>query len=328
MSGMIEEIADSLYRLDIPLPDNPLRSINSYVIRSPGRNLVIDTGFDLPACLDAMCRGLARLGIVREETDFFITHTHADHAGLIARLITDTGNVYVNSVEMDFLKNLNVVEALRSFARMSGLTDDVVIPMMHMRTRYQYTFSPWIKQVVEVQDGDIIPAGHYRFHCVVTPGHTMGHTCLYDPEEKLLIAGDHILSDITPNITCWERHENRLKEYLSSLDRVFDMDVSRVLPGHRSVFSDLRGRIHAVKKHHERRVSAVMSILEQGPLSGVQVAARMPWNVPYKSWTSFPVVQQWFATGEAMAYLRYLEESGTVLATQSDGCLFFESVNS
>jgi hypothetical protein len=27
-------------------------------------------------------------------------------------------------------------------------------------------------------------------------------------------------------------------------------------------------------------------------------------------WDEFPVAQQWFATGEALAHLRYLEEAG------------------
>jgi hypothetical protein len=41
---MIGEILGNLSRFVIPLPDNPLKALNSYVIKTPERNLIIDTG--------------------------------------------------------------------------------------------------------------------------------------------------------------------------------------------------------------------------------------------------------------------------------------------
>lgn len=316
---MIEEIADSLFRMEIPLPKNPLRSLNSYVIKSKDRNLIIDTGFDLPECFDAMKEGLKKLDVRLEASDFFITHMHSDHAGLVTRLITDSSRVYFNRIDAEFLTNLNVARELNSFIQMSGLPDTVVDRMIQLRSRFRYDISGWIGSVIFVEEGDTLQVGDYRFRCIVTPGHTMGHTCLYEPERKILISGDHILYDITPNITCWTDSENRLKAYIESLDSVFDMDVTLVLPGHRSVFTKFRERITELKQHHEERVSDVASILEEGPLNVAQVAARMKWDITCKSWESFPVAQKWFATGEAMAHLRYLEDEGRITREKSNG---------
>ena len=69
--------------------------------------------------------------------------------------------------------------------------------------------------------------GDYRFEYVETPGHTKGHTCLYEPERKILVAGDHILLDITPNISLWNYEQDLLKEYMTSLDKVCKLDVAR-----------------------------------------------------------------------------------------------------
>lgn len=321
---MIEEIADSFFRVEIPLPKNPLRSLNSYVIKSQDRHLIIDTGFDLPECFDAMKEGLKRLDVRLEESDFFITHMHSDHAGLVTRLITDTSRVYFNKTDAAVLTNLNVQKELNSFIRMSGLTDDVVDAMIRIRSRFRYNINAWINKVIFVKAGDMLQAGDYTFRCIETPGHTMGHTCLYEPDRKILISGDHILYDITPNITCWTDSENRLKEYIASLDRVYDMDVDLVLPGHRSVFTDFKGRITELKRHHEKRASDVAVILEDGPQNVAQVAAKMKWEIKCESWESFPVAQKWFATGEAMAHLRYLEEEGTVAVKRSNGSLLFD----
>ena len=59
---MAEQIAEGLYRLDIPLPGNPLKNLNSYLLTGE-RNLLIDTGFRLDACREAMEHQLRELGV-------------------------------------------------------------------------------------------------------------------------------------------------------------------------------------------------------------------------------------------------------------------------
>ena len=42
---MAEQLANNLWRLEIPLVGNPLKALNSYLITGE-RNLLIDTGFN------------------------------------------------------------------------------------------------------------------------------------------------------------------------------------------------------------------------------------------------------------------------------------------
>ena len=44
----VVEILPGIFRLPIPLPRNPLRELNAYLIRGRDRSLLIDTGFHLP----------------------------------------------------------------------------------------------------------------------------------------------------------------------------------------------------------------------------------------------------------------------------------------
>ncbi len=71
---MLEEILPGFYRLEIPLPDSPLKSLNSYIITGSSRNLIIDTGFNRDECFAAMQKGLSYLNIDLTCTDFFIAH--------------------------------------------------------------------------------------------------------------------------------------------------------------------------------------------------------------------------------------------------------------
>ena len=180
--------------------------------------------------------------------------------------------------------------------------------------------SEWVPEINILQDGDEIIAGNYCFKCVSTPGHSLGHTCLYEPDKKILVAGDHILIDITPNIQCWSDDHNPLQNYLASLDKVNDMEIDLVLPGHRRLITHHRARIAELKEHHERRLREVLSILGDDARTAYQVASQMTWDLDCDSWEEFPGAQKWFATGEAIAHLRYLERKGFILR-EDDGVM-------
>lgn len=55
-----------------------------------------------------------------------------------------------------------------------------------------------------------------------------------------------------------------------------------------------------------------MAILKEGSRNVYEVASGMTWDVDFKSWQVFPPQQKWFAFGEAMAHLKYLEDQGRV----------------
>ena len=82
----IEQVADNIYTFPIVLPNNPLKWLNCYVVRSDGRNLLIDTGFKRPECREALLDGMHQLGLTPDNTDIFITHLHSDHTGNAAYL--------------------------------------------------------------------------------------------------------------------------------------------------------------------------------------------------------------------------------------------------
>jgi len=308
---MIEEVLPNLFRIEIPLPGSPLKSLNSYLIRASDRNLIIDTGLNRKECLGAMQNGLRELDVDLEKTDFFITHLHADHFGLVSRLVTDTSKVYLNRPDAEIIRTWGGWESMIHYASVNGFPENELRAALRSHPGYKYS-PEWIPELSILEDGDTVKIGDYLFKCVETPGHTRGHTCLYEPAKKILVSGDHILSDITPNIQCWSDQQNPLKSYLSSLDKVYELEVNLVLPGHRRLFRNYKERIEELKRHHQKRAEEILSILSKGSKTAFQVASGMTWDIDYQSWGQFPAAQKWFATGEAIAHLRYLEEMGMV----------------
>lgn len=308
---MTEEIAPHLYRVEIPLPKSPLKSLNSYVLKDSERSLIIDTGLNRAECLEAMRGGLEEIGVDLRDADIFITHLHADHFGLVSSLVTDSSRIFFNRPEAELMEGGGNWKRMVVFARQVGFPEDQLEAAIDSHPGFRHGGS-WIPPMNLLKEGDVIRVGRYALQCVETPGHTRGHICLYEPDRRLLISGDHILGDITPNIQLWSDSQDPLNEYLKSLDKTAKLNVELVLPGHRSLIRDGRKRIQELKEHHRHRADEVLWILRDGPQNAYQVAGGMTWDIQCPTWEEFPVAQRWFATGEAIAHLKYLQERGEI----------------
>jgi len=323
---MPEEIVPGLFRIEVPLPKNPLQSINSYVIKGKDRHLVVDTGMNRPECQEAILAGFAELEVDSAHTDFFVTHFHADHLGLVTQLTGDSSKVYFNEPEAEFVRGFRSSSgfwkqmAERTLAGGFPIEEAKDSLTKHPGVKYG---SAHVPDFTIVAEGDTVSAGEYSFECVSTPGHTMGHMCLYERDKKIMLSGDHVLGDITPNITSWSDDLNPLADYLASLDKVREFDVQLVLPGHRRTFTDFRGRIDELKHHHEVRAAEVLSVVDPGGNTVYEVASKMTWDIDAASWDAFPVMQKWFATGEAGTHLYYLEQKGLLRREMRDGKIVF-----
>lgn len=324
---MTKEVLPGIYQIEVPLPGNPLKATNSYVIKGKKRDLVIDTGMNREECSRALWDAFENLDINPHHTDYFITHIHADHIGLVSVLAEKSSHIFFNAPDAAVFGDQGLWEKALHFVSQNGFPKEELQRALSRHPGYR--FSP--KNKVEftiLKEGDTLEYGRYRLHCIETPGHTRGSMCLFEPEEKILFSGDHVLVDITPNISAFSGERlNPLKEYLGSLEKVRDLDVQLVLPGHRSLFKDLRGRVDELLKHHTDRENEVLSILEKGPQSAYQVASQMSWDMDYSSWNEFPMMQRWFATGEALAHLEYLRDKEAVEREMKDSVFVYEKTN-
>ena len=319
---MIENILANLYRIEIPLPQSPLKAINSYVIKSQERNLIIDTGWNQEECKNTMHDGLRYLGVDIRKTDFFITHLHSDHLGLVSDLITDTSTIYFNQPDADRFNSGVPLDDFVHFARLNGYPEDELQEVIHHHPGFKFRSKGNLIFNI-LKEGDIVTIGDYQFKCFETPGHTKGHMCLYESKKGIFVAGDHLLNDITPNIQLWSDDWDPLKEYLASLDKVNELAIELVLPGHRSIFRNYKERIQELKDHHQKRLKEIISILAKGQENAFQIASQMGWDITYDSWDLFPMTQKWFAIGEAISHLKYLEGKKRIKRKMEAGKIIF-----
>jgi len=313
---MIEEIVPNLYRMEIPLHKSPLQSVNSYVVAGGDRCLIIDTGFNREECENEMKAGLITLGVDMSRTDIYVTHLHVDHIGLAESLATENSKVYLNEKETHhplfhpddlpaYWQKLACVYVANGFPAEEARKSLESHPAHKYGMKRERAFSA-------VGDGDLLKVGAFRFQCISTPGHSPGHMCLYESKKKILVSGDHILPDITPNISYWLEMDDPLNEYLTNLEKVNALDVKITLPGHRRLIRDLHKRIIELQEHHRDRLNEVLVALRDVPKTVYQIAPCITWNIAFNCWEDFPPVQKWFAFSETLAHVRFLENKGKV----------------
>ncbi len=320
---MAERIGINLYRLDIPLVGNPLKNLNSYLITGE-RNLLIDTGFREEACRTAMERQLQELHVDLSRTDIFLTHLHSDHSGLSTELHRPGCGLMISREDQDEL-------TLRGDDRFWRLRNEQSVRDGFSREEMDVLWgsNPAKEMAPEIadrydclKDGDTLEYGGYRLRCILTPGHSPGHLCLYDEDRRVFFAGDHILFHITPNICRWESMPDALGSYLNSLKLVEDLPVEQLLPAHRAETGALKDRALELSAHHRRRLKDTLAVVRAHPgLTAYQIAGAMRWQIRSRNWAEFPLNQKFFAVGEALSHLDYLRLRGQLEMTEQNGKL-------
>lgn len=317
---MIHQISPYLYRIPVRLVGNPLKNLNSYVIKGEGRNLLIDTGFNQAECLEDLTNGIRKLALDMEKTDIFLTHFHADHTGLVSYIASPKSGIYIGAADVDLFKAQNEEteaywDTIKKLFMKTGFPEGEyqkaikANPAKNLGTPKKF-------ECIPLEDNDIITIGGLKLRCI----HTPGHLCLYHEKDQVMFLGDHVLFDITPNITMRIPPANPLKEYMESLIKIKSFAVKLALPGHRENPETLPERVEELLAHHKERLEEVQHIVAADPgVSGYTVASKMKWSIRSKNWEDFPASQKWFAVAEAAAHLDYLVDDGILIRETAKG---------
>jgi glyoxylase-like metal-dependent hydrolase (beta-lactamase superfamily II) len=320
---MIKEVFPDLFRIKVPLPHNSLGHLNAYLVKSDEQTLLIDTGLDFPQAFEAIHKGLSKAGVNKHKlTDILLTHFHIDHIGLIPRIKNSSKslNLWIHSVEKELSRSIvedfrKYLSDMKDFLKASDAPSSYADNLQNFHPAFftPRAYEEIAKDAYPLCDGQEIHAGQYSFQVLWTPGHSPGHICLYEPNLKVLIAGDHVLPTITPHVSQFMVDTNPLEDYLKSLEKVEGLNVKVVLPAHEKPFTDLGGRVRQLKNHHEKRLKEILTLLlKNGSLTPYRLASMVSWNVKYKSWDTFPPFQKYLALGETLSHLTFLEKKGLV----------------
>ncbi|MBI4776095.1 MAG: MBL fold metallo-hydrolase [Deltaproteobacteria bacterium] len=106
-----------------------------------------------------------------------------------------------------------------------------------------------------LDDGDELAVGPHWFQVYYTPGHASDGIVLYEPNEKVLLSSDTLWEKDTAVLT--ERVEGSTAPFrmMESLDRIRELDVERVYPGHGKPFMHFQSAVDRAMKRVGDRIS-------------------------------------------------------------------------
>jgi glyoxylase-like metal-dependent hydrolase (beta-lactamase superfamily II) len=175
---------------------------------------------------------------------------------------------------------------------------------------------------VQADEGMSFSVGSRSWEIVHTPGHARAHICLWSPNEKILISGDHLLPTITPHIDYRRGESDPLGEFLASLDKTEALGPELVLPGHGAPFEEGAERSRIVSRHHDRRLGAIVQIIRNEPHTANEITDELFGGTLLN-------FQRRLGLGEALAHIAYLLKRGEIEADRrSDGSYAYKKVRS
>jgi glyoxylase-like metal-dependent hydrolase (beta-lactamase superfamily II) len=169
-----------------------------------------------------------------------------------------------------------------------------------------------------VEHGNVLHLADREWFVHHTPGHTLDHFCLHDPDQGIFLSGDHVLPTITPHISGMTSGIDPLQQFFYALDRVGEISgVHEVLPAHGHPFRELAKRTDAIKRHHAERLEKIRQISREiGPATVEAFSQRL---FKPRSWGPM-------ADSETYAHLEHLRIAGEAESHRDeDGALRYQT---
>lgn len=299
------EVARDIFQVQLPLPF-ALRSVNCYLLRSDSGWDVVDTGLHTPDGEAAWQAVFAELHIEPGAISrIVLTHYHPDHYGMAGWLQSQSGApILISPREAELAEQVwgkpeELPDPMVPLFTAHGTPDDlastlsVEVSRLRAATRPHGYLSP-------LAAGAAIELGGRTFQTIHAPGHSDGQLIFYDPEDRLVLSGDHVLMKITPHIGFWPESEpDPLGRYLNSLADLESLDVGLALPGHGPLIETWAARLSELRRHHAERLEAMLMAVESED-SAFAVATRV------FDFARYTPHEMRFAVAETIAHLEYL----------------------
>ena len=162
----------------------------------------------------------------------------------------------------------------------------------------------------EIGEGFALPTDDFSLRAVHTPGHASNHLCYLLEDDGLFFSGDHIMSGSTVVIA---PPDGDMAAYLASLERLRQIDLRAIAPGHGELIADPTAKIDEYITHRLAREAAIASALAVRAAAGGTIA-----DLVSDVYVDVPEVLHPVARFSVWAHLRKLAGEGRATSDDVD----------
>jgi glyoxylase-like metal-dependent hydrolase (beta-lactamase superfamily II) len=320
---VINEIADNFYMLTLPMPFR-LEHVNVFLVVYDKKAALFDTGINYPETFPKLEALLETIGVsIYDIEQIFITHYHGDHCGIAGR-IKDLSGAVIHASEIgkqirDTQENQDdVIREIKNFYARHGMSAETIHTLVELFRHFRNATIPYEVDIcLDVESKYRV--GEREFEVLPTPGHTRDHVCYFFRDEGILLSGDHVLPDITPNLSpdLYAPDFRPLKSFLDSLTFIQDLPVVKVFPAHGSPYSNLRARIEEIKEHHRERKDLALQSVMKGPRTSCDVSIDIFGR-------DLPDFDKFLALNETYVHLVELVHDGMIRSYERNGKMLYQ----
>ncbi len=308
--GRGERVLSGVYRLRLPLPWPGVPHCNAWAVKAGDGFVLFDTGIHDEQSMSHLERALEMVGLRLEDARLVVcTHAHSDHCGQAVPIVARAGcelwmhpshelmNRLVEDPEALLARRIEVArqsgvpeEPLRRYAAERGSSAPLIVGPLHADR--------------ELIEGVTVQTDLGEWVTYETPGHAPSHVCLFQPERRLLISGDHLLGRISLYFE-YGYSPNPVGEFLHSLDVVERLGARLCLAGHGRTFTDVHAHIHGNRALVEEHLYKVLQAVEGRELTAFEVVGEV-------YGTSLSQQNGQWLLSQTLGYLTHLESTGGV----------------
>ncbi|MDX6698106.1 MAG: hypothetical protein QOE65_1503 [Solirubrobacteraceae bacterium] len=307
--GRGERVVPGVWRLRLPLPWPGVPHCNAWALAAGDGIVLVDTGMHEPGSFAHLELAMDQVRLKVDHVRLLAcTHAHSDHYGQAAPIMERSGaQLWMHPNHEHMTRSAQDPEAAWErrieVARQSGVPEEPLRQYAEARKGQGFGVAAIVTPDHDLVEGVTIDTDLGPWQVYETPGHAPSHVCLFQPERRLLISGDHLLGRVSLYYDYgWT--PDPAGEFLASLEKVDALDARLCLSGHGKPFTDVRGHVRANQALVRERVDKVAAAIASGePRTVVEIVPDVygePLNAMTASW--------WLS--ETLCYLVHLERAG------------------
>jgi glyoxylase-like metal-dependent hydrolase (beta-lactamase superfamily II) len=315
--GRGERVLPGLWRLRLPLPWPGVPHCNAWAIAAGSGIVLVDTGMHQPGSMAQLERAMEQVRLRVEHVNLLAcTHAHSDHWGQAATICDRAGcELWMHPNHQHATQSADNPELALARRIEVGRQSGVPEAALEAYAERVRDMPSGIARVIEpnrpLVDGVQIETDLGVWTAYETPGHAPSHVCLFQPERRLMISGDHLLGRISLFFDYgWT--PDPVGEFLGSLDVVERLDARLCLSGHGKPFVDVPGHIEGNRSLVAERLDAVLRALGPEPRTAVEISPEV-YDQPLTG-----AQARWMLV-QTLSYLQHLERQGLVTKASENG---------
>ncbi len=277
--GEAIEIAEGVLWMRLPLP-MVLDHVNVYAIDEGDSWTIVDTGFSTGKTKAIWTDLLAGPLKGRPVSRVVVTHHHPDHVGLAGWFMAEQGAELVTSRTSWLMARMLILDYEETvtpqaieFWRSAGM-DEAILQKRIDEKPYNFAdvCDPLPVGYTRLKQDDVFRAGGRDWDVHMGNGHAPEHVTLWSRDDNLVLAGDQIISSISPNIGVYptEPDADPIGDWIESCQRLATLARGDhlVLSGHKLPFTGLPLRMKQMEDNHHNALDRLEAhIAEPKPAS-------------------------------------------------------------